>query len=81
MGLFRELRDMVRMMRGASARRSSFTCGDCRRVDRCGLPPNPKCIERLAQIAEGLPVRNAAQRLYGHDPRRGVRLRGFMPYF
>jgi hypothetical protein len=30
-----------------------FTCGDCERSDRCGLPPSDRCIVRAAQIARG----------------------------
>jgi hypothetical protein len=34
-------------------RRSGFTCGDCERWERCGLPPHDDCIHRAAQIARG----------------------------
>ena len=34
-------------------RRSDFTCGDCERSDRCGLPPSDTCIVRAEQIARG----------------------------
>ncbi len=34
-------------------RPSEFTCGDCERSDRCGLPPSDRCIVRAAQIARG----------------------------
>ena len=34
-------------------RRFSFTCGDCDRWQRCGLPPHDDCIHRAAQIARG----------------------------
>jgi hypothetical protein len=38
----------------ATARRTSdFTCGDCERSDRCGLPPSDTCIARAEQIARG----------------------------
>jgi hypothetical protein len=30
-----------------------FTCGDCERSNRCGLPPSDHCIVRAAQIARG----------------------------
>ncbi len=30
--------------------RPDFVCGDCERVDRCGLPPSNLCIIRAAQI-------------------------------
>jgi hypothetical protein len=28
-----------------------FTCGDCDRNSRCGLPPHDDCLYRLTQIA------------------------------
>jgi len=31
--------------------RSPFMCGDCERVDRCGLPPSDNCIVKAMQIA------------------------------
>jgi hypothetical protein len=34
-------------------RRPEFTCGDCERSDRCGLPPTNRCIVKAAQIASG----------------------------
>jgi hypothetical protein len=37
----------------ALRRRPDFTCGDCERSDRCGLPPSDRCIARAAQIARG----------------------------
>jgi hypothetical protein len=37
----------------ALRRRPEFTCGDCERSDRCGLPPSDRCIVRAAQIARG----------------------------
>lgn len=30
-----------------------FTCGDCERSERCGLPPNDACIIRAAQLERG----------------------------
>jgi hypothetical protein len=35
----------------ALRRRPDFTCGDCERSDRCGLPPSDRCIVRAAHIA------------------------------
>jgi len=32
---------------------SDFTCGDCERSDRCGLPPSDTCIIRAEQMACG----------------------------
>jgi Zn-dependent alcohol dehydrogenase len=37
----------------AMRRMSKFTCGDCERSDRCGLPPSDLCVARLEQIARG----------------------------
>lgn len=37
----------------ALRRRPEFTCGDCERSDRCGLPPSDHCIVKAAQIARG----------------------------
>jgi len=37
----------------ALRRRPEFTCGDCERSDRCGLPPSDRCIVKAAQIARG----------------------------
>jgi hypothetical protein len=45
----------ARFARTAAARqrRPEFTCGDCERSERCGLPPSDRCIVRAAQIARG----------------------------
>jgi hypothetical protein len=37
----------------APRRRPEFTCGDCDRSDRCGLPPGDRCIVKAAQMARG----------------------------
>ena len=37
----------------ALRRRPEFSCGDCERSDRCGLPPSDRCIVKAAQIARG----------------------------
>ncbi len=37
----------------ALRRRPEFTCGDCDRSDRCGLPPGDRCIVKAAQMARG----------------------------
>ncbi len=37
----------------ALRRAREFTCGDCERSDRCGLPPSDRCIVKAAQIARG----------------------------
>ena len=35
----------------ALLRRPDFSCADCERSLRCGLPPSDRCIARAAQIA------------------------------
>jgi hypothetical protein len=35
----------------ASRRASEFTCGECERNDRCGLPPHGDCAVKAAQLA------------------------------
>jgi hypothetical protein len=37
----------------ALRRRPEFTCGDCERSERCGLPPSDRCIVKAAQIGSG----------------------------
>jgi hypothetical protein len=37
----------------ALRRRPEFTCGDCERSERCGLPPSDRCIVKAAQIGRG----------------------------
>jgi hypothetical protein len=48
-GVFARFASTVTALR----RRSDFTCGDCERSDRCGLPPSDSCMIRAAQIARG----------------------------
>ncbi len=50
---FSKLADFLATLR----QESDFTCADCERWERCGLPPDKDCIVRLAQIArdEGRP--------------------------
>jgi hypothetical protein len=48
-GVFASFARMVVALR----QRPDFTCGDCERADRCGLPPSDRCIVRAAQIARG----------------------------
>ena len=31
--------------------KSEFVCGECERWQRCGLPPDKRCIVRAEQIA------------------------------
>ena len=50
------MHDVFTRLRSAMAalqRRTEFTCGDCERSDRCGLPPSDSCIVRAAQMARG----------------------------
>ena len=52
----RAIRDVfARLTRTVVALRRppEFTCGDCERSDRCGLPPSDRCIVKAAQIARG----------------------------
>jgi hypothetical protein len=34
-------------------RQDDFTCGDCERWERCGLPSSDDCVFRAAQLAQG----------------------------
>ena len=54
MHLFDEIRKVVATVAGriaATRRGSEFTCGDCERNERCGLPPHDNCVAKAAQIA------------------------------
>ena len=56
MGLSNAIRDIFTEVSNrivAMRRQSDFTCGDCERSDRCGLPPSDTCIARAEQIARG----------------------------
>jgi hypothetical protein len=48
-GLFGRIAGVVAKLR----RQDEFTCGDCERSDRCGLPPSEDCVIRAAQLARG----------------------------
>jgi hypothetical protein len=48
-GIVATFADRIAAMR----RTSEFTCGDCERSDRCGLPPSDTCIIRAEQMARG----------------------------
>jgi hypothetical protein len=48
-GIFRKTLGLM----SRRARSSDFTCGDCERWERCGLPLHSDCIHRAAQIARG----------------------------
>jgi hypothetical protein len=52
------MRNLIRTMSAkiaeriaASQRLARFTCGDCERNERCGLPPSDQCVVRAMQIA------------------------------
>jgi hypothetical protein len=55
------VRAMVVRLIGAVLRRRrkpAFTCGECERWQRCGLPPSEHCIIMVTQLArDGRPVR------------------------
>jgi hypothetical protein len=34
-------------------REPEFTCSDCERWERCGLPPDVACVVRVAQLERG----------------------------
>ena len=38
-------------------RKRDFSCGECERWQRCGLPPHEDCIVRAAQLARGRPMK------------------------
>jgi hypothetical protein len=38
-------------------RKPDFSCGECERWQRCGLPPHEDCIVRAAQLARGRPIK------------------------
>jgi hypothetical protein len=48
-GIFTEVSSRIVAMQ----REPDFTCGDCERSDRCGLPPSDTCIVRAEQMARG----------------------------
>jgi len=45
--IFAKIADRI----ATSRRVSRFTCGDCERNERCGLPPHDDCPVKAAQIA------------------------------
>jgi hypothetical protein len=56
MGAFDFVQAVLAKLASMSATRwrlSEFTCSDCERVDRCGLPPSDNCIQKAAQIERG----------------------------
>jgi hypothetical protein len=52
-GLIRNLFEKLSRAVATQRRLTTFTCGDCERWQRCGLPPDAKCVPRVAQIARG----------------------------
>ena len=48
-GIFAKVSSMIE----ASRRLSDFTCADCDRSDRCGMPSSDTCVFRAEQIARG----------------------------
>jgi hypothetical protein len=52
MTLAHTIQTMAAALWRAAQRREedAFTCGDCERTDRCGLPPTADCPIKLAQI-------------------------------
>ena len=54
----------------ALRRRPEFTCGDCERSDRCGLPPSDRCIVKAAQIARATGPEKATPRRFANCERR-----------
>ncbi len=55
MGVTNSIQALLANFAKLVALRSSwdFTCGDCERSNRCGLPPSKTCIVRADQIARG----------------------------
>ena len=56
---FTALKDIV-----ASQPVSRFTCGDCARNAKCGLPPHDDCVTRLLQIRDESKVARKPDYLY-----------------
>ena len=50
-GLIRTLLEKLAQVVATQRRLSNFTCGDCERWRRCGLPPDVQCVPRAAQVA------------------------------
>jgi hypothetical protein len=46
---------LARLSRGLSRLRQEpdFTCSDCEKSERCGLPPHDDCVVRAAQLERG----------------------------
>jgi hypothetical protein len=52
-GPIRTLLEKLTQWAASQRRLSNFTCGDCERWQRCGLPPEANCVPRAAQVARG----------------------------
>ena len=53
LGPIRILIEKLASLVATQRRLSNFTCGDCERWQRCGLPPDANCVERAAQVSRG----------------------------
>jgi hypothetical protein len=69
--LFQAIAVKIRTRAAASNRFSRFTCGDCERNKRCGLPPHDDCRVKAMQL-----VRNGDERV---PPPTIVSYRGVWP--
>lgn len=47
-GLVNRLQDLLKGKGDAEG----FSCGDCRKNERCGAEPSPLCVVRAAQIEQ-----------------------------
>jgi hypothetical protein len=52
-GFVRNLLEKLADAIATHRRLSGFTCGDCDRWQRCGLPPDARCVPRAAQTVRG----------------------------
>ena len=63
MRVFQSFKAAVRQIATRTVRRgSAFTCGECERWERCGLPPSSDCVIMAQQIERDgdRPVRRAS---------------------
>lgn len=72
------VRGMITMLAGLIRpwrRKQAFSCGECERWQRCGLPPNDRCIVMVAQLARGArPIKR-----FGLPPASGDALQNGRP--
>ena len=59
----RRLLHWVARATGFAASAPDFTCSDCERYGRCGMPPHNECVVRATQIA-----RNGQSRFLSRSP-------------